>query len=233
MPSLDINDFRFLKKGKEEITEEKKEEVKPSLEEVEEFYRQEIEKIKKQYKEEIEKEVKKAFEEGYKKGIEEKKQEFEGLLESEIKKAVEEERNRLLEEFSKVNKKIENLLIQIKEEYEKRVNYIDELILSALEEILYYMYIKPDNLEFISKEIRKIVNQLKNSSTVKIVIPASMEEMLKDLEVEGISLEIDENIPEGNFIVEFDNIQLETNFKEKIKILKDEIKREIKKHSKV
>ncbi|RMD46918.1 MAG: hypothetical protein D6831_00925, partial [Aquificota bacterium] len=112
-------------------------------------------------------------------------------------------------------------------------DYIDELILSALEEILYYMYIDESNLDFLSREIKKLIYQIKKSSTIKLTIPPSMADLLKDLNMEELEIEIDDNLPKGDFIIEFDDVQLETNFQEKIKILKDEIKREIKKHSKI
>jgi len=234
MPVLNIEDFRFFKDEdfEKKLNEpENKEEI--SLEKVEEFYKNKIKQLEEKYLAEIEKEREKAYKEGFEKGKKESEEKFKKILKQELEKAISEKEEEYLKTLDRLNSEIKNAVTKLKEAYKKRIDYIDELILSALEEILYYMYIDESNLDFLSREIKKLIYQIKNSSTIKLTIPPSMADLLKDINIEDIEIEIDDKLPKGDFIIEFDDVQLETNFQEKIKILRDEIKREIKKHSKI
>ncbi len=230
MPALNINDFRDLEQDKVLKSKDKKE-ITPEA--VEQIYIEKIKKLKEEYEKRLEEVKKSSFEEGYKKGKEEAEKIYENKLREEIEKITKDHEIKIQKDIEQKSKELHEFLTKLKKEYEKRVSFIDELILSSLEEILHYMYINPSNYEFLSKEIKRIIFQLKNSSRIKLFVSPSLEKYVKDLEIEDLDLEVDERLEEGNFIIEFDHVQLEVNFKEKIKILKDEIKREIKKHTKI
>jgi len=234
MPQLNIDDFKALEE-KKLLKEEKTEnsEIDVSLKELERKYIEKIQSLENTYKKLIEEERKKAFEEGYKKAKSELEKQYKQKLEEEIKKALEAQKTELKNKLNSEKKEIETFLKSLKDTYIKKIDFIDELILSSLEEILYYMYIDPSNYEFLAKEIKRIIIQLKNSSNIKLFVSPSLEKFVKDLEIENLFIEIDEKLKNGDFIIEFDHVQIEANFKEKVKILKDEIKREIKKHTKI
>ncbi len=234
MLNLNIEDFRNLIENKVEAKEPEEEKSNSiSIEELKYMYEEKIKQLHQSYQKIIEEEKQKSFQEGYKKGQEEAQKELEERLKGEIQRALASRETEFQNLLNSTKKEISTFLNRLKGEYIKKVEFIDELILSALEEILYYMYIHPSNYEFLAKEIRKIILQVKNSSYIKLIISPSLKEFLKDIEIENLEIEIDEELPEGDFIIELEHVQLEANFKEKIKILKDEIKREIKKHSKI
>ena len=237
MPNLNIEDFSNLYfKVKEKNVEETKPDTENesiSVEEVEKYYLEKIRLLEEKYQKHIEEERKKAFEEGYKKAKEELEEGFKEKLETMLNNVIKEKEEEINKKLKEKNKEISNILNQLKEKYMQKIDFIEELIISSLEELLNYLYLHPSNREILEKEIRDIIRQIKNSYSIKITISPYLKEYFKDVDKNEIEVEIDENLSQNDFIIEFDHVQIESNFKEKVKILKDEIKREIKKNSQV
>ena len=99
--------------------------------------------------------------------------------------------------------------------------------------MLNYLYISPENEKFLSQQIISVINEFRNYPKLKITLSPDMEDVAKMLEKENFDVSIDKTLVKGDFRINIEDIQLESNFKEKMQILKDEIKREIKKHSKI
>ncbi len=237
MPNLNIEDFSDLYlKVKEKNIEETKPDTENesiSVEEVEKYYLEKIRLLEEKYQKHIEEERKKAFEEGYKKAKEELEKHFKEKLEATLSNAIKEKEEEINKKLKEKNKEISKILNQLKEKYMQKIDFIEELIISSLEEILNYLYLHPSNREILEKEIRDIIRQIKNSYSIKITISPYLKEYFKDVDKNEIEVDIDENLSQNDFIIEFDHVQIESNFKEKVKILKDEIKREIKKNSQI
>ncbi len=237
MPNLNIEDFSDIYfKVKEKNIEETKPDTENesiSVEEVEKYYLEKIRLLEEKYQKQIEEERKKAFEEGYKKAKEELEEGFKERLEATLNDAIKEKEEEINKKLKEKNKEISKILNQLKEKYMQKIDFIEELIISSLEEILNYLYLHPSNREILEKEIRDIIRQIKNSYSIKITISPYLKEYFKDVDKNEIEVEIDENLSKNDFIIEFDHVQIESNFKEKVKILKDEIKREIKKNSQI
>lgn len=158
---------------------------------------------------------------------------FKEKLETTLNNVIKEKEEEINKKLKEKNKEISNILNQLKEKYMQKIDFIEELIISSLEEILNYLYLHPSNREILEKEIRDIIRQIKNSYSIKITISPYLKEYFKDVDKNEIEVEIDENLSQNDFIIEFDHVQIESNFKEKVKILKDEIKREIKKNTQI
>ncbi len=237
MPNLNIEDFSnlYLKVKERNIEETKPDtENEPiSVEEVEKYYLEKIRLLEEKYQKHIEEGRKKAFEEGYKKAKEELEEGFKEKLETTLNNVIKEKEEEINKKLKEKNKEISNILNQLKEKYMQKIDFIEELIISSLEEILNYLYLHPSNREILEKEIRDIIRQIKNSYSIKITISPYLKEYFKDVDKNEIEVEIDENLSQNDFIIEFDHVQIESNFKEKVKILKDEIKREIKKNTQI
>ncbi len=232
MPYLDIKDFK-ISQITQKIEEDKQEKKDTHYEEIKKQYAVQIESLKKEYEKLIEEERKKAFEEGFKKGREKTEKQLKEVFTQEKEKLIEEIQKSLEAEYLSKLDEIKKLFENLKKEFFQKIDFTEELILSSLEEMFYYLYIQPLNLEYVSKEIRNIISQIKDTSRIYIKVSQNFEDYLKEIDIENVTVEIDENLDKGDFIIELKNVQIESNFKEKMKILKDEIKREIKKHSKI
>ncbi len=231
MPELNIEDFSVKDTYVEEEKKQKERNNEKSSHDIEELYRKKIEEIKQFYEKKIEEEKKQAFEQGYSKAKEEIEKNYKDKINSILENALREKEIELKNEFKEKEKTFIDIVNKLKEKYEKHFNFIDELILSALEEILEYLYIDKRNTEYLAREIRKIIIQAKDESRIKIRIHPAIKEKIEELDIPSVVLECDESMKEGDFLIEFDYVQFESNFKEKVKILKDEIKREIKKNT--
>ncbi len=225
MPNLDLEDFGG--------SEDKPDLEKISKEEIERFYQDKIRKIEEDFKKRLEVEIENAYKQGYNEGITKGREEFDSklkeILEKELKEREKEYINRLTELESKIQKVVESL----NSSYKNYIDHINELILSALEEMLSYLYISPENEKFLSQQIISVINEFRSYPKLKITLSPDMEHVAQMLKKENLDVSIDKTLVKGDFRINIEDIQLESNFKEKMQILKDEIKREIKKHSKI
>jgi len=222
MSSLDIEDFgQPIKKPESDGM---------SKEEIEEFYQNQIRKIKKEYEKKLEELHKKGFSEGYNKAKEEVSKELEEKCRKEIEEKLKLQRHQLQEEFQNLRTQIMEILKEIHQKYIQHVQFTDELILSVLEEIMEYLYIDPSNMKFISDKIEKIIDDLRTVPSITVEVSPQLKEFFRGMD-ENVKILENKEIQMGDFIVKIENVQFESKFKEKMKIVKDEIKREIKKNS--
>ena len=222
MPNLDLEDFgRSLNRpDSKEITKE----------ELEKFYQGQIRKLEKDYEKKIQQSYKEGFEEGYKKASEEVKKTLTREFEQKLNRALEEKEKELGIQQEKIKKQVLDFLKEIKDRYRKHVDFVDELILSVLEEIMEYLYINPENASYVSEEIKKIIEDLKVAPEITVEISPQLKSFI-NLQSDNIKVVERKDFKGGDFTVKIENVQFESRFKEKVDILKDEIKREIKKNS--
>ena len=222
MPDLDLEDFgRSLKRpDSKEI----------SKEELEKFYQEQIRKLEKEYEKKVQQSYKEGFEEGYKKASEEVKETLIKEFEQKLNKALKEKENEIRIEQENIKNQVLNFLKEIKDRYRKHIEFVDELILSVLEEIMEYLYISPENAGYVSEEIKKIIDDLKIAPEITVEISPQLKSFI-DLQSDNIKIVERKDFKGGDFTVKIENVQFESRFKEKMSILKDEIKREIKKNS--
>ena len=222
MPSLDIEDF-----GRSLHKPDSKE---MSKEEIEKFYQERIKNLQKEYEERIKQSYQEGFEEGFKKASEEIKKTLTAEFEQKLKQALTEKEEELAVEQEKIKNQILEFFKEIKDRYRKHIDFVDELILSVLEEIMEYLYINPQNADYVSEEIKKIIEDLKIAPEITVEVSPQLKSFI-DFQVENIKIVERKDFEGGDFTVKIENVQFESRFKEKVNILKDEIKREIKKNS--
>ena len=222
MSPIDLEDFgRSLKRPDSKEL---------SKEDLERFYQEQIRKLEKDYEEKIKKAYKEGFEQGYKKAAEEVTQTLNKEFEQKLKKALQEKEKEIRIEQEKIKDQVLNFLKEIKDRYKKHIDFVDELILSVLEEIMEYLYINPENADYVAEEIKKIVEDLKIAPEITVEVSPQLKSLL-DLHSDNVKIVERKDFKGGDFTVKIENVQFENRFKEKVNILKDEIKREIKKNS--
>ncbi|WP_457626365.1 FliH/SctL family protein [Persephonella sp.] len=222
MPSLNIEDFgkSLQKPNSDEMTKEQ----------IESFYQNQIKKIQKEFEEKLKQTYQQGIEEGYRKGVEETEKKLTENFQKEIEKALKEQEEKLSSEYNKLKGEISSILKEIHKKYKEHVEFVDELILSVLEEIMEYLYVSPENAKYVAEEIRRIVDDLKQSPQITIEVSPDIKPYIQSAG-ENVKIIEREDFKSGDFTVKIENVQFESRFKEKVNILKDEIKREIKKNS--
>lgn len=214
---LDLNDFEELKKFK-------KDNNKKNIKDIESFYQEEILKLKKEFDKKKENIKKEYFQKGLIEGEQKKEEELKNRIEV-FKNELISKQKKSIEDLKNSYKNIENSLIAKNREYIDRLNL---LLLDTLGEIFEFLYIQDSNIAEIKNQISKILDEFKDNLPLVIKVSSSLYDDIKD-EFRNIKIQVDENLKNKDFIIEFSNFKIESKIEEKIEILKDEIKREIKK----
>ncbi len=190
-----------------------------------------IEILKEEFQKRLEEEREKAFQEGYKKGITEGKEEIEKKLKKEFEKFVKEkeiEFQKKENELKELNSKLKKFRDEIEKKYTQYLDHINQILLDSLSEILEFLYIESRNENLISKIIQDILTEFKEQIEAEITVSPELKEYVKSV-FPNAEIKTDKNLEKGDFIIVFPELQVENKIKDKIEILKDEIKREIKK----
>ena len=190
-----------------------------------------IEILKEEFQKRLEEEREKAFQEGYKKGITEGKEEIEKKLKKEFEKFVKEKEIELQKkenELKELNSKLKKFRDEIEKKYTQYLDHINQILLDSLSEILEFLYIESRNENLISKIIQDILTEFKEQIEAEITVSPELKEYVKSV-FPNAEIKTDKNLEKGDFVIVFPELQVENKIKDKIEILKDEIKREIKK----
>ena len=213
----DFSAFIEVKREREEGSEERE-----PLKELEERYRREILKLQASFKEEIERvreeAYKKGFEEGYSKGLKEK--------EEELKRREQE----LMQEFGsrlealKLN--VDSLVKSFEEEKRRRVEEVGRALLDSLFEILEFLYLNPSNVPYIKEKISQIAEEFSQEELIGVEAGEKLAQAL-----EGEKVRVNPELGDYDFRVLFKDFAVESNFEEKLNLLREEVEREVKKTS--
>ncbi len=214
---IDLEDFSYFQEVEEKLKKNQSQ--------------NEVEVLKQEFQKKLEEEKKKAFEEGYQKGITEGKTEIEKQLKEEFQKFVqkkETEFKQKQEEVENLKSQLQNLKKEIENKYNEYLDHINNILLDSLSEILEFLYVDSSNEDVIIKVIQNILTEFKEQIEVEITAAPKFAEHLKSV-FPNAKIKSDEKMEKGDFVIVFPELQVENKIKDKIEILKDEIKREIKK----
>ena len=224
---LNLTDFTQLKNISKNL--EEKENNDNLLEKEIEALKNQINQLLKQIEVEKESAYKKGFEDATK-SLEEK---YKNILEQKIKKIEANFNNKYNAEIKQVEDIIEKIQNSLRQHYQTYLAKISEIISDSIAEILEFLYIHEKDPKEVAEKINEILEELREFKVLKIKISKDQNLELLQKFLSSVSLEIDENLKGNDFIIEFDNGKIENKFREKIEIVKDEIKREIKKLSEI
>ena len=223
---LNLTDFTQLKNISENLEEK---ENGNNLEKEIEILKNQINQLLKQIEIEKENAYKKGFEDATK-SLEEK---YKNILEQKIKEIESSFIDKCSAEIKQAQDTIEKIQNNLKQHYQTYLAKISEIISDSIAEILEFLYIHEKDPEKVAEKINEILEELRELKVLKIKISKDQNLELMRKILSNLSLEIDGKLEGNDFIIEFDNGKIENKFREKIEIVKDEIKREIKKLSEI
>ncbi|RKQ63252.1 hypothetical protein C7457_0115 [Thermovibrio guaymasensis] len=219
---LDLEDFSSfieVKKSSDEVPQQSQE---LTLKRLEEKYRQEILKLQASFKKELqrvkEEAYKNGFEEGYAKGLKEKEKDL-----IDMQRRISEQ---FQSELKKLKVNLDSLIEGFKNEKEGVLEKIKGLILDSLLEIFEFLYLNPSNSSYLRKKIDQILEEFEKEELVSIEVGEKLAQVL-----EGERVKVSSDIGAYDFRIVFKDFFVESNFKEKLNILREELEREIKKTS--
>lgn len=179
----------------------------------------------------LEEEKKIAFEEGYRKGIEDgfekSKEEFEKKLIELEDRAKKQTKDTLEQYLSKIDENLD----YIKKKYKSLLDGTIEIISDSIEEIIEFLYIENKFSELVIHQISSLVEEFYEYP--QPVIRVSNDILAEIFRKKGFEVLVDEHLNGLDFVIDFKEFKIESKIEEKIRIIKDEIKREIKKLSEI
>jgi len=218
---LELEDFSYFIEDKKS-TDEVSQSQELNLKKLEEKYRQEILKLQTSFKEELkrakEEAYKKGFEEGYAKGLKEKEKDL-----VDIQKKMSEQ---FQSELNKLKVNIDSLMENFKSEKQATLERIKSLIFDSLIEIFEFLYLNPSNSSYLKEKVNQIIEEFEKEELVAIEVGKKLAQV-----IEGKRVKVSPNVGDYDFRIVFKDFSVESNFKEKLNILREELEREIKKTS--
>lgn len=189
--------------------------------------RQQIEELKNTLNAEKEAAYKKGLEDGTARGYDLAKQEFEARLQQ-----VEEEKTSQLKQSLKdYLVKLDDNINRLQTNYKEIILQTAEIISDSITEIFDFLYLSEENKDLVVRQIRELLEEF--FEYPKVYIKVGNPQLMEIFKLRGFDVEIDQNLKGLDFVVDFREFRVENRIAEKLEIIKDEIKREIKKLSEV
>jgi flagellar biosynthesis/type III secretory pathway protein FliH len=189
--------------------------------EIKEIYEKKLKDIKREFESRLQAEIQKAFEKGLTEGKEKARKEFE--------KEIDELKEKYEKLITEKDIDIEKFISEFRTKLKNNIFTVKEVILNALNEMLEFLYISKENAKYIKDIIEEIVDEFKEESQIEIEVGENLKSFIK--ESDKVKVRVDTNLNPSDFRIKFSNFTVESNFKDKMRILREEIEREIKKSS--
>jgi len=211
---VELQDLTPFLKVKERL--EEKRERAPSREEE---LKREVERLKKAFREEIETARREAYQRGLQEGYKRAKEEFE----RELKRREEELRKEFERELSSLKVSIDSIVKKLEEEGRRRLNKTAELFLDSLTEILEFLFISPNNGEYLKERIYQLIEEFSEQELLTVEVGKGLGEFIG-----GENVKLNPKLDDNDFRIVFKDFTVESNFKEKLTLLREEVEREVK-----
>ncbi len=221
----DFSTFDAIQKGSESIKSGIKEEnLEQKIQEIESFYQEKIEQMEKDYKELLNKVSKESYEQGFS----DARQKLQKELEDKIAQIQQELARQKEGEIAQLQKKYLNFEQEFAEKYNLFLTRFTDILLDNVAEILEFLFIDKKNAKTISEAIEKLLDDFSNYMPLDIIVSKKMYEDVKD-RFKNVSVKKSNELKNNEFVIEFHDFKIENRIKEKLDVIKDEIKRETKK----
>ncbi len=223
---LDLDDFSTfgeIGKKSESIKLSDQDESK-KIEELEQFYQEKIAQLENQYKELLNKVSKESYEQGFT----DASQKLQTQMQQEIKqiqKELKEQKDKELEAMKEHYIRFED---DFGQKYQLYLGRFTDIVVDSIGEILEFLFIDKSNTKTVKEALDKLLEDFSNYLPLSIQVG---KHLYKDIKEKFHTLEVKRNdeLQNNEFIIEFHDFKIENRLKEKLSVIKDEIKRETKK----
>ena len=223
---LELEDFSTLnqiQQIKEEIKEQKIDEA-AKIEQLRDFYEKKIQQIENHYKELLAKVSKESYEQGFS----DAKNEYEQKLKEAIEETIVQKEAEKEQALAEVKSTMLNIEESLKSNYKEYLGKFTDIIVDSISEILEFLYIDKSNVKIVKEAIDKLLEDFNNFLPLSIQVPPSLYEEIKK-KFNSVEVKRNKELSSNEFVIEFHDFKIENRIKEKLSVIKDEIKRETKK----
>lgn len=183
-----------------------------------------LEQLKAAHNAALEETKKEAFDAGYRQAEEE----LSAVWQQELTKKLEQKERECSERQALEGSIIEEVqsVLQAKSEL------INTVILDSLAEMMEYLYVDRTSEEYVASLIVKIIEEFQQTPEISVRLHPTLADGVGGL-LDGVKVVADETVARGDFVVDFADFLIESEFNDKIEVIKNEIKKEIEKSSQI
>ncbi|WP_457754801.1 hypothetical protein [Thermovibrio ammonificans] len=213
---IDLEDFTPLV----ECIQASKEEE----EDKEAFYQKQLLALREQFQKELERVRREAYRKGFEEGVKKASAELEKRFSKElnqVKRSYEERLSSLSVNIDSLVEKLNGSLSQVQ-------NNFLEAVSEALVELLSFLYIDPSNAPFVKEKLQELLEEFKDEPLLTVEVGKGLAE-----HVTGEFVKVNPELGDNDFRVKFKEFTVESSLREKINLVRDELKREAKKAAQV
>ncbi len=224
---IELEDFSMLseiEKKSRSVKEEAGEDLAKKIQELEEEYKKKLIQKENEYKELLSKVSKESYEQGFADASKKLQKEFEEKfqqIKEEFQRQKEEELQTLRKEFLDFEKEYE-------ERYRLYLMRFTDIVIDSMGEILEFLYIDKSNTPKVIEAMERLIEDFNNYLPLSIRVSEHLYEDIKS-RFQNVEVHQDSELKNNEFVIEFHDFKIENRIKEKLGVIKDEIKRETKK----
>ncbi|MRI83762.1 MAG: hypothetical protein C6I00_05005 [Nitratiruptor sp.] len=222
--SLDLEDFSSLPQEEPNQKEQGSQEEEQKLLQLQEECEQRVRQLENEYKELLGKVGKESYEQGFR----DAQEKYQELLQQEIERISQEKEAEKEAALSQIQSSLHDVEEELQRRYREYLNKFTDIIVDSLGEILDFLYIDKRNSPIIQGAMEKLLEDFHNFLPLTIQVSPQLYHQLQE-KFSGVSIKENPELEEHDFIIEFHDFKIENRIKEKLGVIKDEIKRETKK----
>ena len=224
---LELEDFSTLneiKKKSEEIKEEAGVEEAKKIEQLENYYQSKIAQLENEYKELLSKVSKESYEQGFADASQKLQKEFEEKL-ANVTEGLERKK---AQEIAHLQEKYLDFEHEFEEKYRVYLMRFTDIVTDSMGEILEFLYIDQNNTPKVVEAMQRLIEDFSNYLPLSIKVSSQMYDEIAQ-RFKNVEIRQEEELKNNEFVIEFHDFKIENRIKEKLDVIKDEIKRETKK----
>ncbi len=221
---LELDDFSTLNGCEEKKEGEEVKEQSQELQELEHLYQEKIAQLERKYKELLTKVSKESYEQGFADASSKFQKEMEEKI-TQIRQELTLQKQQELEE-------LKEQYINFEEEYNKKYTHylfkFTDIVVDSIGEVLEFLFIDKANTKTVKRALEKLLEDFSNYLPLSIQVNHHLYKEIKE-KFTNSEIKKNEELQNNEFIIEFHDFKIENRIKEKLSVIKDEIKRETKK----
>ncbi len=221
---LELDDFSTLNRIEEKKEGEEAKEEGREIQELERLYQEKIAQLEREYKELLTKVSKESYEQGFADASSKFQKEMEEKI-TQIRQELTLQKQRELEE-------LKEHYIDFEEEYDRKytlyLSKFTDIVIDSMGEVLEFLFVDKANTETVKRALEKLLEDFSNYLPLSIQVNRHLYKEIKE-KFTNVEVKKNEELKNNEFIIEFHDFKIENRIKEKLSVIKDEIKRETKK----
>jgi len=225
---LELDDFTPLARIEDEtdLMEDRSKDEQQKEEDIKSFYEHKIKELENRYKEL----VAQVSQESYEKALEDARKEYERKLKTQIEQVVQQKEREKQEILAHSSSRLQDLEKGLFERYRTYIERVQEILVENVGALLEFLYIDKRNSKNVKEAIEKIFDEFANYMPLTLQVSSSLYDEAKK-NFHSIDVKENRDLKENEFIIEFHDFKIENRIKNKLSVIKDEIKREIRKNT--